>query len=133
MYTKIVRELSYSYPFVYRIGEQYYYVGMTVFRKCTQEEIDEYKRYSKEMEKYADVDKYNIPETVGELAESLAKLMNLENSEYDDRNAGRARRELETLLEQQSKAVLAEIVEQREKFVQAIELRDRYQIKYGQP
>lgn len=127
---ELVRKLSYRYPFVYKVGEQYFYIGSTVFRKCTQEEIEKHKCYIAEHSKLEKEDKYNLPRTAITFVQAIEDLINIGNSEYDCRNAGQARHNLEITLEGLDESTLEAFCKQVNDFENAIELRDRYQIKY---
>lgn len=40
-----------AYPFIYKLGNQYYYIGFYEFRECNEDEIENYEKFNIEFEK----------------------------------------------------------------------------------
>ena len=47
----LFKKLRNAYPFIYKSGTQYYYIGFYEFRKCNADEIANYEKFNMEFEK----------------------------------------------------------------------------------
>ncbi len=86
-------------PCIFKIRDKYYYIGITLFRECTDEEITDYNKFRNCL-KYVEENKKTAPltEQKNTLKELFKKLMYREDFEYNYEIHEKCKKQLKELL-----------------------------------
>lgn len=116
-----------NYAFIYGMGDDYYYIGRGVFRKCVPEEIGWYGEYWEEMTRVNNCNSALTAKDTEKLRTVFEKIIAVGKQLYNVAEENSARTLLEKKLQLCTKEDLKEIRDQHMCFIKAMEINDEFQ------
>lgn len=117
-------KLPEKHPYVYEIQNQYYCIGKAVFRKCTVEEIELYKKINSETAKLKEMYRVHYGKYwVQNVYDDFSKLLNLCDVKCSDSEINRCKCEYKKLLSICKQEEGEKINSQITRFVELLELK----------
>ena len=121
----IFKSLKNGYPFIYKtVNMGYKYIGVAVYRDCTEEEKNLFEDYWKEINRIHSLTYTPKEEDVSRLVKIFSKILDFGNSDYNDEQAESCSDKLWKCIQAMNPVELQSLIEQRDFFIEAFDYKD---------
>lgn len=124
MSEEIIKNIQKSKPFIYQIGEKYFYLGAGVCCECDESEKKVFLKYRKEL-KYLEKIKCNLRKSdVKKIIGYYDEIIKSPKTVYDPSNESLARRKIENLLGNVSELEIKQVGKQYKEMIKVLDYKD---------
>lgn len=124
MREEIIKNIRKSKPFIYQIGEKFFYLGAGVCCECDESEKKVFLKYLKEL-KYLEKIKCNLRKSdVKKIIGYYDEIMKSPKTVYDPSNESFARRKIENLLGNVSELEIKQVAKQHKEMITVLDYKD---------
>lgn len=118
--------IKYKKPYIYKINDEYYYLGAGVFKKCNDEEISLYEDFTKELNIVKGIE-YKKKEDFVKFNEYYERIVNRGDFVFNDEAVAKAINNLASLLKYLNEDEMESLYKQNDDFELACKLYGKYQ------